>query len=97
MQQLQPFRRYLDTQLGHARDVTARSAKFGDEAELDRVAADLEDNRNGRGCRLCRKRRQVVVAALPSPDDAPIGGHRRQPVMLALRPAIFDCDVTAMM
>ena len=58
MQQFQPLRRYLHVRLGHARDVAARPIKTGDEAKPDRVAARFEDDRNGRGRRLCRKRRR---------------------------------------
>ena len=58
MQQLQPFRRYLDIQLGHAGDIAARPIKAGYELELHRIADGSEDNRNSGGRRLCRKRRR---------------------------------------
>ena len=38
---------------GHAGDVAARPVQAGDEADLDRVAANHEDDRNGCGRRLC--------------------------------------------
>ena len=64
MQQFQPLRRDLNGQLGYARDIAARSVKAGDEAELDRVAACFEHDRNRRGRRLCRKCRRSPVAAI---------------------------------
>ena len=48
---------------GHARDVAARPVEAGDKSELDRVAADLEDNRNCRGRRLCRQCRRSAAGA----------------------------------
>ena len=39
---------------GHAREIAARSVQAGDKSELDRVAGAPEDDRNRRGCRLCR-------------------------------------------
>jgi hypothetical protein len=58
VQQLQPFRRYLDVQLGHARDIAARPIKAGYEVEPHRIADGSEDNGNSGGRRLCRKRRR---------------------------------------
>src|SRR5262249_22021195 len=58
VQQFQPLRRYLRVQVGHARDVAARSVKAGDEVELDRVGGQFDDDRNGRRRCPCRKRRR---------------------------------------
>ena len=96
VQQFQPLRRYLHVQLGHARDVAARPVKAGDEAELDRVAARFEDDRNGRGRCLCRKRRRSAGRGNHGHlTTNQIGRHRRQPIILALRPAVFDRHVVA--
>ena len=97
VQQFQPLRRYLHVQLGHARDVAARPVKAGDEAELDRVAAHFEDDRNGRGRRLCRKRRRSAGRGNHGHLTMnQIGRHCRQPIVLVFRPAVFDRDVLAL-
>ena len=97
MQQLQPLRRYLHVRIGHARDVAAGPIKAGDEAELDR------DRRP-----VAKTIGMVVVAAFAA-STAGVAGrgnhshltmnqiscHRRQPITSAIRPAIFDRDVTA--
>ena len=56
VQQFEPLRRDLNDQRGYARHVAARPVQACDEAKLDRVAARLEDNRNGCGRCLCRER-----------------------------------------
>ena len=96
VQQLQPLRRGLHVRLGHARDVAARPAKAGDEAEPDRVAARFEDDRNGRGRRLCRKRRRSAGRGNHGHLTMnQISRHRRQPIVLAFRPTVFDRHVLA--
>jgi hypothetical protein len=82
--------------LGHARDVTAGPVKAGNEAEPDRVVARFEDDRNGGGRRLCRKRR--LSGSRGNHGHLPmnqISRHRRQPITSALRPAVFDRHVMA--
>ena len=64
MQQFQPFRRCLHSQLGHARDVAARPIKAGDEAKLDRVAAHFKDDRNGVVAAFAASAAGVVVATM---------------------------------
>ena len=92
------FARPARGQEGDARDVAARPVEAGDKAELDRVAADREDDRDRRGRRLGRKRRRRAAGR----DDHrhltanQIGRQRRQPIILALRPAVFDRDVPAL-
>jgi hypothetical protein len=96
VQQLQPLRRCLHVRLGHARDIAARPAKAGDETEPDWVAARFEDDRNGRGCRLCRKRRGSAGRGNHGNLTMnQIGRHRRQPIILAFRPTVFDRYVLA--
>ena len=64
----------------------------------DRVAADREDDRNRRGRRLCRQCRRSTADG----DDHAhltadqIGRQRRQSIVLALRPAIFDRHILAL-
>jgi hypothetical protein len=96
VQQLQPLRRCLQVQLGCARDVAARLAEARDKAKPNRVRAQFKDDRNGRGRRLCRKRcRSCRRSNHGHMTMNQVSRHRRQPVMLVLRPAIFDCDVAA--
>ena len=96
VQQLQPLRRYLHVRIGHARDIAARPVKAGDEAEPDRVGGHFEDDRNGRGRRLCRKRRRSGGRGNHGHLTMnQISHHRRQPISSTLRPAVFDRDVTA--
>src|SRR5258708_214111 len=81
----------------HARHVAAWSVEAGNEAELDRVVAHLENNRNRRGRRLGR---ECGSGALRSnycyltADE--IGRKCQQPVILACGPAVFDPDVLAL-
>ena len=83
--------------LGHARDVAARPVQAGDEAKLDRVGAQFEDDRNSRGRRLCRERRRSAGRGNHGHLTMnQIGHHRRQPITLILRPAVFDRDVLAL-
>ena len=96
VQQLQPFWRYPHVRIGHARNVAARPVKAGDEPEPDRVAACFKDDRNRLGCRLCRKRRRSASRRNHShPTMNQISHHRRQPIISALRPAVFDRHVLA--
>src|SRR5262249_58998540 len=69
-----------------------------DEAVLDRIAAGLEDDRDARGCRFRGKRRGCGPTGCNDGDAATneIGSQRRQPIVPALRPSIFDCDVLAL-
>ena len=70
--------------------------RLADEAEPDRVAARFEDDRNGRGRRLCRKRRRSAGRGNHGHLTMnQISRHRRQPIILALRPAVFDRHVLA--
>jgi hypothetical protein len=95
VQQFQPLRRDFH-RLGHARDVAAWPVQTGDEAELDRIGAGFEHDRNGRGRRLRRQcRRGAGSGNYRDVTLNQIGRQRRQPVILALRPAVFDCNVAA--
>ena len=78
----------------HAGDIAARPVEAGDEANSDRVGADREHDRNRRGGGFRGKRRSVARC-----DDHchlaadQIGRQRWQPIVLILRPAVFDRDV----
>lgn len=94
MQQFKPLRRDLYVRLCQPRNVAARPAKARDETELDRVGARFKYDWNSRGCRLCRKRRRGAGRSnhryLATHQ---IGRHRRQPVVLPLRPAVLDRNI----
>ena len=71
--------------------------RAGDEAVLDRVAAGLEHDRNGRGRRLGGKRRGRAAGG---GDDGDLAAHefcgqRGQAIVVIIRPAIIDRDVLA--
>jgi hypothetical protein len=96
VQQFQPFRRYLDIQLGDAGYVAARPVKAGDEAELNRVGRGFEYDRNGRRHGLCRQgRRRTTGNNCSGLSMDQIGHHRRQPIELIIRPAVFDRYILA--
>src|SRR5262249_38706577 len=73
----------------------ARTVEAGDEAVLDRIAAGLEDDRDGRGCRFRGEGGRCGPTGCNDGDAATneIGSQRRQPIIPALRPSIFNCDV----
>ena len=94
MQQLQSFRPQLQVEPCHAREIATRLVEALDEAEIDGVAAGREYNGNRRRCFFGRQRRRSARG-----DDncnlasRQIGRQRRQPVLSALCPAVFDGDV----
>jgi len=78
----------------HPRDLPARAAQVCDEADLYGVGTGFEDDRNGRICRFCRERSRSAGCGNHShPALNQISYQRWQPIMLALRPAVFDRDV----
>jgi hypothetical protein len=94
MQPFQPLRHYLNIQLGHARDIAAWPVKAGDEAKAHRVTTRLEDDRNGRGPSLGRKRRRS--SGRGNHGDltmSQISHQRRQLINSVLCPAILNYDV----
>ncbi len=75
--------------LGRARDVAARPIWAGHQAKSDRITAHLEDDRNGRGRRLCRKRRRSGGRGNHGHLTMnQISRQRRQPIDLIVRPAV---------
>src|SRR5262249_951799 len=82
VQHLQPLRRDFYVRLGHARNVAARPAEARNKAKLDRVRAHFEDDRDGRGRYLCRKRRRSAGRSNHGHLTMhQIGRHRRQPIV----------------
>src|SRR5262249_53958570 len=80
-----------------ARGIASRWAEAGDQPKLDRIAAGIEDDWNRIGCCLCREHRSSVHRD----NDGHLttnqfGRHRWQPIISALRPAVFDRHVPAL-
>ena len=94
--QLQAFGGERVGQHGHAGHVAAGPAQARDIAELDRIAAEKEHDRDARGRSLgggCGRRRNGDDH-IDVPCDQ-IGSHGRQLVVTAFRPVIIDPDVAA--
>ena len=97
-QQFQPLRPQLRVHVGHAGDIAARSVEAGDKSSRDRISSDLEYDGNRRGRRLCRKRRRRTTGRSNHGHLTAnqIGRQCRQSIILAVRPAVFDRDVSAL-
>jgi hypothetical protein len=96
MQNLELLSRQIARQDHHAREVAAGAAEAGREAELHRVDTGVEDDRDGRGCRLGGKRRGRAGRNNPGhPAVDQIGRQCRQSVILAVCKTIFDRHVLA--
>jgi hypothetical protein len=84
----------LNARVGHAREVTARPVQGGDESKRDWIEADLEHDRNGRGRRLCRKRRRSGSGGNQAYLTLnQIGRQCRQPLVSIAGEAVFDRNV----
>jgi hypothetical protein len=94
-QQLQPFPRDRRSEEARAGDIAARPVEASDEAQFDRVAATIEKDGNGGGCRLGDQRRTGIRYDHGDLTANQIGRQSRQSIELALGPAIFDRDVAA--
>src|SRR5262245_58083217 len=79
-------------------DVAARLVEAGDETSLDRIEAAAEDDRNGRGRGFGRECRRYEVwrddDGYPAADQ--IGRQFRQPIIVIVRPEVFDGHVLAL-
>jgi hypothetical protein len=97
-QQLQPLCSQNGDERAHTRHVAARPVEAGDKAELDWIAASDEDDRDCRGGPFRRKRRDGTAARGNERDFAAdeISRKRRQSVVLALCPTVFDCHIPAL-
>src|SRR5262249_1497792 len=83
-------------EITYARGVAPGPIEACDQAELDGVGTNLEDDGNRIGCGFGRNRCGVVRCG----DDGhltsnQVGRHCGQPIGLILRPAIFDQNITA--
>src|SRR6516225_2709640 len=97
VQQLQSLRSELHIRSNHAREITSRSAEGGDETKLDRVAAGIEHDWNRSGCCPCREHRSSVRRDNDGhPTTNQFGRHPWQPIISAIRPAVFDRHVSAL-
>ena len=97
-QQAQPFRLHEPRQQRDAGGVAAGPVPALDQADTDRIAAQPEHDRDGRGRALggeCRRlaagRRQHVHSAAYQ-----LGRHRGQQIVLTARPAKLNRDVLAL-
>ena len=91
----QPLGNHIDGGEGHAGNVAARPVHAGDEAGPYRIAADHEDDRRRRRCRLDRLHCNAVADDHGRLTTNQILRERRQPIAHAVGPAVFDRDVLA--
>jgi hypothetical protein len=98
MKKFQPLRRQLAAQKIDSRQVAARPSEAGDETEPDRVIASDEDDGDRCGCRLGGECRRVTSGRgdYGNLSANQFGRKLRQPIVLALRPAVFDHYVLAL-
>ena len=95
-QDLDPFLTQLCHDHGRAGGVAARTVIAGDKAGDDRVDADDEHNGNCRGRGLGRQScwRRLREDHISRQADQ-LGRQRRQPVVIALCPAVLDRDIAS--
>ena len=77
MKQLQPLRPQLGVQRAYTSQIAAGSVEAGNQALLDWIAADIEDDRDRGGRGLCRARsgappRVTMSSPDREPDQSPI-------------------------
>ena len=96
--QFEPLGYQLDPHQADPREISAWPGDTGDQAVLGRVGADYEDEGDRRGRSLRRQRRNVVADRHDHIDSAAdqIDGQRGQPIIVTLRPAVFDRQVLAL-
>src|SRR5256885_3644094 len=93
--QIKPLWKQRDAEEANAREVATRPGKTGDETSRDRIVVAYEDDWDGRcrafGCHChsgaAAGRDYVNLTA----DE--ISDHCRQPIIVALREAVFECHV----
>ena len=95
VKQLQPFRPNRHVPPGNASEVSSRSAQARNEPKLDRVESHVKDNRNGSGRRFGgqRSRRASGNRNYVDLPTHQIGSQRWKPVVVSLRPSIFDRNI----
>src|SRR6516165_2820399 len=97
MQQLKPLSRQLGSENRYACDVATGPVQARYEAELDRVNAGQEGNRNCRGRRLGSKCwRDADSGNHGYLATNQVGRQGRQLIILAWGPAVFDGNVLAL-
>src|SRR5215472_6093337 len=91
-QQFEPLDHQLGCHDAEAREVAARPGETGDKAQYERVADASEEDRDRCGCAFRRQWRTGAAACHDQIDltGDEIGGQGGQPIIMALRPAIFD-------
>jgi hypothetical protein len=96
VQCLQHFRHYVACTKAHASNIAAGPVQTVDEAHLDRIAADSENNWYCSCCRLGSYRR-VVGHGSNDRHSAPdyIGSKRGEPISLPLGRSVLDHYVLA--
>jgi hypothetical protein len=97
-QQPQPLRLERARQQGYSGHVGARPVQAGNKTDFYRVAANREHDRDGRGGRFGGQHRRLTAARDDHGHAAAnqISRHRRQSVILTIRPAKFDRHVAAL-
>src|SRR5262249_17503295 len=96
VQRLQHFRHYVAGKKAHTGNVAAGPVQTIDEAHLDRIAADSENNWNRSRCRLGGYRRVVRHCGNDrhsAPDQ--VASERRKPISLALGRSVLDYYILA--
>jgi len=98
MQQGNSLGLHIDSIDGRTGDVGTWPVEAYDKTFLDGIAGHDHHGGNSRGCRLGGKRRWIATAGSDQchvPPDQ-IRRHRRQPIIVSVRPAIFDLDVVTL-
>jgi hypothetical protein len=96
MQKPQPLGVHLPIEKIHAGRGAARPGQAGDKTSFDRVCTDAENNRDRRGRRFGRDRNLVAERGDHGHTTADQVSHqRREAIVLALQPVVFDRDVLA--
>src|SRR5207302_644348 len=95
VKQLKPLRIHLDGKEGDAREIAARPGETGNESVRDRIVTADEDDWDRRGRTLRRKYPKVAPGGRDYADLAgdEVGGYCGQPIVVALRPAVFDREI----
>jgi hypothetical protein len=97
-QELQPLCDHFTAENIDSRRIATWAREAGDKTKLDRIFGDREYDRDGRRCRLARKRGRVAAGR---DDDGHLAGdqlgrHLRQPMVLPFGPAVRDRHVLAL-
>jgi hypothetical protein len=93
MQQLQSFWSDLHVQAGNAGDIAAWPAKACHQAQLHRIEAGDQDDRDRRRRSPSGQHRSEIRHDHVDPTMDQIGPQRRQTIVLTFGPAILDCDI----